>query len=249
MTASAMPKTTAKADFVRMKQSEVLSIRERYDRRAGMGNSLYAWTRAEVLASGQELDRALWGLLKQAGIQDFRSARLLEVGCGAGGNLMRFLRWGFSPDNVVGNELLDERVEQARRTLPAELKIIAGDATRMQLPNQFDVVHQSTVFSSILDDAFQQRLAERMWSLAKPGGGILWYDFVYDNPRNPDVRGVTLGRIRELFPEGRITSRRVTLAPPIARRIASLGPLVYDAVNLLPMLRTHMAVWIAKPAG
>jgi hypothetical protein len=24
-----------------------------------------------------------------------------------------------------------------------------------------------------------------MWALTKPGGGILWYDFVYDNPRNP----------------------------------------------------------------
>ena len=22
-----------------------------------------------------------------------------------------------------------------------------------------------------------------MWALVKPGGGVLWYDFVYNNPR------------------------------------------------------------------
>ena len=48
------------------------------------------------------------------------------------------------------------------------------------------------VFPSILDDSFQQKLADRMWALTKPGGGILWYDFIYNNPRNPDVRGVPL---------------------------------------------------------
>jgi hypothetical protein len=64
-----------------------------------------------------------------------------------------------------------------------------------------DLVLQSTVFSSLLDDAFQQRLAEAMWRWLKPGGAVLWYDFTVDNPRNPDVRGVPLARVRALFPQ------------------------------------------------
>ena len=38
----------------------------------------------------------------------------------------------------------------------------------------FDIVTQSTVFSSILDHRFQQDLSNRMWRMVKPRGGILW---------------------------------------------------------------------------
>jgi hypothetical protein len=76
----------------------------------------------------------------------------------------------------------------ARRRLPGAIRILVGDAAEINLDQgPFDVVYQSTVFTSILDDDFQQKLADRMWALVKPGGGVLWYDFIYSNPRNPDV--------------------------------------------------------------
>jgi hypothetical protein len=109
------------------------------------------------------------------------------------------------------------------------------------------MVMQSTVFSSLLDDAFSQRLADAMWRWTKPGGAVLWYDFTVNNPRNPDVRGVPLARLRELFPQGRITARRVTLAPPISRLVCRVHPAAYGLVNALPWLRTHVLCWIAKP--
>jgi hypothetical protein len=86
-----------------------------------------------------------------------------------------------------------------------------------------------------------------MWRWVRPGGGVLWYDFTVDNPRNPDVRGVPLARVRALFPVGRVHARRVTLAPPIARVVTRLHPALYTLLNTLPPLRTHMLAWIAKP--
>jgi hypothetical protein len=103
------------------------------------------------------------------------------------------------------------------------------------------------VFSSLLDDAFQRRLADAMWRWAKPGGGVLWYDFTVNNPRNADVRGVPLARVRELFPHGEVQARRITLAPPIARAVTRLHPSLYTLFNTVPLLRTHVLAWIAKP--
>jgi hypothetical protein len=57
------------------------------------------------------------------------------------------------------------------------------------------------------------------------------------------VRGVPLKRVRELFPLGRFTARRVTLAPPLARAF----PAAYPVFNLVPWLRTHRLVLIDKP--
>jgi SAM-dependent methyltransferase len=173
--------------------------------------------------------------------------RVLEIGCGTGGNLLHFLQLGFSPENLVGNELLEDQVEVARRRAAGGHKNPGGDAAEINLDEgPFDVVYQSTVFTSILDDGFQQKLADRMWAMVKPGGGVLWYDFIYNNPQNPDVRGVPLKRIRELFQQGKIDSWRITLAPPISRRVTRIHPALYYVFNAFYFLRTHILCWISK---
>jgi len=67
-----------------------------------------------------------------------------------------------------------------------------------------------------------------------------------NNPRNRDVRGVPLARLRQLFPQAAITHRRVTLAPPLARPLCRLHPGLYPIANALPLLRTHVLAWAGK---
>ena len=129
------------------------------------------------------------------------------------------------------------------------MQLTCGDASVVPVAAaSADIVFVSTVFSSLLDDAFQQRLAAAMWRWVKPGGGVLWYDFTVDNPRNRDVRGVPVARVRALFPEAASCEhRRITLAPPIARRGRRVHPALYTVCNALPLLRTHVLGWLAKP--
>ena len=194
-----------------------------------------------------ERQRVMLRRLAAFGITNLASLHIAEVGCGSGGNLLEFLRLGCQPQQLFGAELLPERFAQARAVLPAGTTLWLGDATQAPLPAASqDIVLQSTVFSSLLDDAFQQRLADAMWRWVKPGGAVLWYDFTVDNPRNPDVRGVPLRRLRELFPQALITSDRVTLAPPLARLVCRWHPGLYGVFNALPLLRTHVLAWAHK---
>jgi len=87
---------------------------------------------------------------------------------------------------------------------------------------------------------------DKMWKWAKPEGGILWYDFIYNNPRNPDVRGVPLSKIKELFPEGKVYSKKITLAPPIARIVTRFHPSLYTLLNSCILFRTHVICIIKK---
>jgi len=227
--------------------NELEQIAARYARREarGDGGDRYSLLRPEVWCMWQERQRALLRLLSQ---RPGRPAdwRATEVGCGLGGNLQDLLRLGLLPAHLTGIELLPDRLAAGRAALPAGVRLLEGDAPTADVaPASQDLVLQSTVFSSILDDELQQRLAAAMWAWLKPGGAVIWYDFSVDNPSNPDVRGVPLARVRALFPAcapGRFNARRITLAPPLARA----WPAAYPVFNLIPWLRTHRLVLLTK---
>lgn len=229
-------------------RDELAAIAVRYARRPPP--ALYGMLRPEVVASTQEWQAKLLRMMREDcrfRDEQLKALRLVDVGCGFGGHLLDFLRFGFTPDNLSGIELLPERAEGARRRLPADVRIREGDASTAGLaPESQDIVFQSVVFSSLLDDRLQEELAASMWHWVKPGGGVFWYDFTYDNPWNKDVRGVPVRRIKELFPDGRIVVRRVTLAPPISRRVCRIYAPAYHLFNIAPFLRTHVLCWIAK---
>jgi SAM-dependent methyltransferase len=228
-------------------RDEADEVARRYGRRAA-ADDRYSPLRADVMATLQERQRVLRALLLRHGGDDPAALRLVEVGCGAGGNLLELLQLGFRPEHLQGVELLPERLALARERLPSALRLHAGDACTLALPEgSQDIVYAATVFSSLLDDIYQQRLADAMWRWLRPGGAVLWYDFTVDNPANRDVRGVNLRRLQALFPQGPIDARRVTLAPPIARRVVRLHPALYTVFNTVPLLRTHVLAWVTKP--
>ena len=208
----------------------------------------YSLLQPDVWHLVQERQRAILQGMVRRGWLDPSALRLVEVGCGAGGNLLEFLRAGFLAQHLAGCDIQAERLDTARRCLPDAVSLWRGDATEAPIePASQDIVLQMTVFSSLLDDGVQQRLAAAMWRWVRPGGAVLWYDFTVDNPRNRAVRGVPLARIRQLFPEGQVQARRVTLAPPLARRVVQVHPALYTVFNAMPLWRTHLLVWIDKP--
>lgn len=227
--------------------NEITEIKKRYERRNSIAPLQYNIFQPDVYLRKQEFERGLIKWLTWKNYQSLTELKLLEIGCGGGLNLLKFIELGFQPGNILGNELITDRAVSARKILPKEIEIIEGDALKMDIPyNSFDIVFQSTVFSSILSSEFQKELAAKLWTIAKPGGGILWYDFTYHNPRNRDVAGITLKKIRQLFPNGIIKHWRITLAPPISRFVTKFHPSLYNICNMFPFLRTHILCWIEK---
>lgn len=227
---------------------EPSSVIQRYAMRSSsVDDARYSMLNPAVWQAIQESQREICRLLSFYSPKSLSELQILEVGCGSGSNLLELLRIGCGPANLVGNELLPDRLEAARIRLPQATQILSGDASLLNWDEgSFDIVYQSTVFSSLLDDAFQDLLARKMWAWVRPGGAVLWYDFIYDNPRNPDVRGVPIKRIKHLFPEARIRARRVTLAPPISRCVCKIHPGLYSILNMTPLLRTHVLCWLEK---
>lgn len=160
---------------------------------------------------------------------------ILEIGAGQGGNIPLLKEIGFNDKTIFINELLPERIAHVKSNYPG-IKVYEGNALEINFDRKFDCIFQSTVFTSILDDNSRIALANKMWELLKPGGIILWYDFIYNNPNNADVKKVSSSEVKQLFHNASASQIiKVTLAPPIGRRVGKM----YNFFNI-PFLRSHI---------
>ena len=228
--------------------SELDRIREEYARRAQDPRlqGLYSPSRPDVLFFMQTRERATLRMLRQAGIGPIAQLDLFEMGCGAGGILLDLLRWGADPARVHGCDLLPGRVAAARRRLPQAATLSVAHGGALPYPAaRFDLVLQFGVLTSILDDDLRRHMAQELWRLVRPGGAVLSYDFRYRG-HNHAVRPLHPHELRALLPEGGFTHRRVTLAPPISRRITRWSWLACELLHAIPWLRTHDLVLIQK---
>jgi SAM-dependent methyltransferase len=183
-------------------------------------------------------ERAVLKMLAQNGFQNLEEYDILEVGCGRGGVLAEFLNFGAAADRLHGVELLEGRVEDARKRLP-QLPLACADG--QDLPYReavFDLVLQYTVFSSILADRVKAGVAREMLRVLKPGGMILWYDY-WLNPTNPHARGIRPAEIRRLFGKCRFQFNRITLAPPLCRRLAPVSGTFARGLEKIKLFNTH----------
>lgn len=227
--------------------SESLNIKNRYKKRPIVLDQKYSRTNFDVLYSAQERHRALIRFLRSDCRFDLSTSQILDVGCGSGVNLLDLITFGAKPQNLCGVDILSDRLAVASQLLPSSVNLIEGDISDLQLnESSFDLIHISLVFSSVLDVGHRSKMASNIWSLLKPGGCLLCYDFIYNNPSNFDVRGIQLPEIRRLFPHGIIQSQKITLAPPIARRVSKVSPYLCVFFNFFPFLRTHLLCKIVK---
>lgn len=220
-------------------------IKDAYSQR--QCKDLYGFFNPGHLFMMQGRERQVLALLKKYGFGNLEDKKILEVGCGEGLWLREFIKWGAQPENITGLDLLTDRVETAKKLLPETVTLISGSAAEVPFPEaSFNLVLQSTVFTSILDSNLKEAVAKEMLRVVKPEGIVLWYDYHINNPRNPDVRGIKKKEIHKLFPGCHIRLSPVTLAPPLCRIFAPHSFLICYCLEKLSFLCTHYLGIIEK---
>jgi ubiquinone/menaquinone biosynthesis C-methylase UbiE len=226
--------------------SEIDRIRAAYTRRAEQRlDERYSLLDPANLYLFQRREQALLSMLRRQGLTSLAGLRILDVGCGSGEVLNDFVRYGADPALLAGVDLLEERIERARRRNPAIAYLVGNAESLPCRDGAFDVALQFTLLSSVLDARTRRRIAGETLRVLAPDGLLIWYDFIW-NPTNRDVRGIRLGEIRELYPGCSFDVRRITLAPPLLRRLAPVSPALCRLLEAVPFLRSHYLVAIQK---
>lgn len=237
------------------------SVIEQEFRRRDMGTPSirYDRTRPEVLFEWQSVGRAVLAGLRGHEMLPLTTRTILDVGCGVGGWLAEFESWGAARSCLAGIDLVEERLAVARGRLGAVVDpatgspssgadLRRGDASSLPwADSSFDVVTQFTVFSSILDPGMRAAVAAEMLRVVRPDGVVLSYDMVIGNPGNRRVRPIRRGELQRLFPGCDVAVGRVSLAPPLTRRLAPVSATAAMLLQDLRLLNTH-ALAVVRPS-
>ena len=227
--------------------NEIARIKEAYENRDIVGkNELYSLLKLDSLYIKQQREKAITSLLVSNNVNNLADKTILDVGCGNGGTLREFIEYGAQPENCFGLDLLPDRIENAKKLSP-NINFKCGNAESLPYSNEsFDILILFTVLTSVLDIEMKRNLANEMLRVMNPKSFIIYYDFHVNNPKNPDVRGVKKKEIQKLFPNCKISLRRVTLAPPLVRSIAPVSFIACQLLEIIPLLRTHYLGIIKK---
>ena len=226
---------------------EIERIKKAYARRDLLiTDDRYSYFNQANLFIVHRREKEMLRLLQYAGMNSLKDKRILDVGCGRGRELQRFVDYGALSKNLFGIDLLPERIDQAQELNPG-VDFKCGDAQKLPCKDEsFDIVLQFTLFTSILDKQMKENIAKEMLRVLRREGIILWYDYHVNNPKNPAVKGVKKKEIKQLFPNCSFRFRRITLAPPLTRRIAPHSLLLCYLLEKMPLLCTHYLAVIKK---
>lgn len=219
------------------------------ERDALLPTEMYSYFNPGNLFLKHQNERALLSILLKHGVDKLAGKKILDIGCGTGGILGDFVKYGAEPENLYGVDILEDRVMKARYRFP-NFNLSPGDARELPFEdNYFDMVSQFTVFTSILDGEIKVKVAQEMLRVVKEDGLIVWYDFRYSNPRNQNVKGVCERELRDLFPGCSFLLKKTTLLPPLTRFLGRYFLPACGLLSLFPFLLTHLMVGIRPPAS
>jgi ubiquinone/menaquinone biosynthesis C-methylase UbiE len=225
--------------------SEEKRIRMAYAKR--QCGDLYSLFNPGHLFLMQTRERQVLDLLRANGRSRLGETRILEIGCGSGYWIRDFIKWGASPEYITGIDILPDRISLGRKLSPELVTYRCASVAKLDFPDHsFDLVLQSTVFTSILDADLKRKIAAEMIRVLKPEGLIIWYDFLFNNPRNRDVLGIKKQEIYSLFPDCEIKLKKITLFPHLTRALAPYSFLLCSLLDKISILCTHYLGIIKK---
>lgn len=92
---------------------------------------------------------------------DFTNKKVLEIGCGPGGNLLEIYR--HKPSKLVGVDISSQMVELAKSKMPSDVEIIKINGTELPFEdNTFDIVLTATVLQHNTDEKMLKQIMKEI---------------------------------------------------------------------------------------
>ena len=202
---------------------------------------------ATLRAALGDIDIYLFDQLLKGAFDSVRT--VLDAGCGAGRNLVPFLRGGFEVFAIDQDPFIVGRV----RLLAAELAPRLPEENFQAAPvdalpyedERMDAVISSAVLHFVADEAHFGRMVDEMWRVLRPGG-LLFARLASSIGIEARVR--PLGGGRHHLPDG--SERFLVDEAGLLARTEALGGVLLDPIKTTNVQNLRaMTTWCVRKAG
>ncbi len=111
-----------------------------------------------------------------------KAQKVLDIGCGAGNNTLKFLEYSPSFDSDLIDlslPMLEKAKERISAINTGKTRIIQGDFREIELPdNKYDVIFAAAVLHHLRDDQDWEKTFEKTYRITAPGGSIWITDLI-----------------------------------------------------------------------
>ena len=108
--------------------------------------------------------------------------KVLDIGCGAGNNTLKFLEYlpSFDCDLIdLSLPMLEKAKERISAVNTGEVRILQGDFREIDLAgNEYDVIFAAAVLHHLRDDQDWEKVFEKIYRITAPGGSIWITDLI-----------------------------------------------------------------------
>lgn len=133
----------------------------------------------------QQLSAVLATLYREDQVSDLS---LMDIGCGAGGMIELFIEQGFSPENIIGLDLSEKRIETAKQHVKGVVFELA-DVTKFKMQGRFDLITNFDLLSHLKTKQELDLALNNIFEHLNKGGHFLWYD-IYNEDHFKAPEGV-----------------------------------------------------------
>jgi SAM-dependent methyltransferase len=186
-------------------------------------------------------DELLAAVLEEAAPQLGSGGEVLDVGCGSGFWLEALQGCGIDPARLTGADIQPERAAAAAARVP-RATILQADARALPLADgRFSVVLLFTLLSSLEGPEDVRRALSETRRVMAPGGVLLCYEPRLPSPFNRATRRIRSDDL-DLAGIRPRRERRLTVLPPVARRLGRRADTFYPLLARIAPLQSHRLV-------
>lgn len=159
------------------KKSSIQEIKERFDKDVERFSNLETGQTATVDAP------LAMELITQAAFHSTPNIKkVLDIGCGAGNNTLKFLGYApkFDSDLIdLSLPMLQKAHERISAVNTGKVRTLQGDFREIELPdNEYDVIFAAAVLHHLRGDADWEKTFEKIYRITAPGGSVWITDLI-----------------------------------------------------------------------
>jgi ubiquinone/menaquinone biosynthesis C-methylase UbiE len=232
---------------------EVERVRRVYDAYDAEGRHQTLWSPFDEVEAAYRSRQtfAMAALMRDARVVSLEGVRILDIGCGRGRHLRRFLDMGASPGDLHGIDVHEPSLEVARSLSP-HIAFTLFNGWEIPFPDSsFDLVTQFVVFSSISLLELRRHIAAEMLRVLRPRGYVFWWDTLQLADRNAGGEALDAASLFPTLDRKQLKIGRQPTLGECVRVPPRVRPFVRGALDRLPLVNyppTHAAALLGpKP--